>query len=104
VSGDQFAAIIGEADLKGSVMAVLGLVDDLRGVDMGKSKLLGGKIRVLVETGLERVEELLELCRELASFDPDGAAAELRETPRREVRMPRVPSVSSRSADRRRLA
>jgi hypothetical protein len=80
VSGDQFAAIVREADLSGSVTAVLGLVDDLRGIDMGSPKLLGGKIRVLVETGLEKVEALLELCRELASFDPDGDAAELRET------------------------
>jgi hypothetical protein len=80
VSGGQFAAIIGEADLNSAVIEVIGLVDDLRGIDLGNSKLIGGKVRLLVEIGLDRVEALLGLSRELASFDPYGAAVELRDT------------------------
>src|SRR5215212_6676229 len=77
VSADQFRAAVIDVDLFGQLAEMAGLGAALAALDLNDSKVVGGEVRHAVSQHIRRVERLLESCRELAIFEPEGPGAEL---------------------------
>jgi hypothetical protein len=78
LSNDQFNTAVIDTDLFGLVGEMATLGRDLEALDLNDPKVIGSDLRRLIRERLGRVRELLELCRELSFFAPEGPAAQLR--------------------------
>jgi hypothetical protein len=78
VSNDQFARAVSDADLFPQVSAMTGIGHELEALNVNDPKVIGGELRRKMSARVADVEELLSTCEDLARFDPQGPAAELR--------------------------
>jgi hypothetical protein len=78
VSNDQFARAVSDADLFPQLGAMTAIGHELEALNVNDAKVIGGELRQRMAARVGRVGELLRSCEELARFDPQGPAAELR--------------------------
>lgn len=78
VSNDQFARAVSDADLFSQLGEMTGIGHELEALNMNDPKVVGGELRQRMSVRVDQVEGLLRTCEELARFDPQGPAAELR--------------------------
>lgn len=78
VSNDQFATAMSDAKIFVQIAAMTRVADELEGLDVNDPATIGGELRRRMSARVERVETLLETCEDLALFDPQGPAKELR--------------------------
>jgi hypothetical protein len=71
--------VVRETDLFSAVAEMGHLGEQLEGLDLGDSKMLGSEVRRKITDHLGHVENLLRLCRDIAAFQPEPPADELRE-------------------------
>lgn len=78
VSNDQFATAVSDAEIFTQTAAMMEIGDELEALDVNDRAMIGGELRRKMSVRVARVEALLEACEELALFDPQGPAEELR--------------------------
>jgi hypothetical protein len=78
VSNDQFARAVSDADLFSQLGSMTGIGHELEALNVNDPKVIGGELRQRMSARVAQVEELLRTCEDLARFDPQGPAAELR--------------------------
>ncbi len=78
VSNDQFARAVSDADLFPQLGAMTGIGHELEVLNVNDPKVIGGELRQRMAARVGNVEELHRSCEDLARFDPQGPAAELR--------------------------
>lgn len=76
---DQFVAVVIEADLFDVLRGILTLPGELQGLDLSDPKVVGRDVRRRVEIHLDRVSDLLTLCREIGEFQTEGPGAKYRD-------------------------
>lgn len=79
IAPDQFVSVLSESELFGAVSATLGVVEELKGVDLTDTAKVGTAVRTMLDRHLERVEDLLLVSEEVATFDVEGSGADLRQ-------------------------
>jgi hypothetical protein len=77
VSADQFLTAVTDVELFRQLDEVGGLGHTLAALDLNDAKVIGGELRALLNDRIGRVERLLNSCRELAIFEPEGPGKEL---------------------------
>lgn len=78
VSNDQFARAVDDAGLFSQLAAMTGIGNELETLNVNDPKVVGGELRKSMAVRVSQVEELLRICEDLARFNPQGPAAELR--------------------------
>ena len=78
ISNDQFARAVDDADLFSQLGAMTGIGHELEALNVNDPKVIGGELRQRMAARIGQVEEVLGSCEDLARFDPQGPAAELR--------------------------
>jgi hypothetical protein len=78
VSNDQFARAVDDAELFSQLAAMTGIGNELEVLNVNDPKVVGGELRRGMTARVSQVEELLRSCEDLALFNPQGPAAELR--------------------------
>lgn len=78
VSNDQFATAVSDAGIFDQIGEMTGIGTELGSLDVNDRAVIGGQLRTKMARRVARVADLLEACEELALFDPEGPAGELR--------------------------
>jgi hypothetical protein len=78
VSNDQFARAVDDAELFSQLAAMTGIGNELEVLNVNDPKVVGGELRRSMAARVSQVEDLLRSCEDLARFNPQGPAADLR--------------------------
>jgi hypothetical protein len=79
ISADQFNAVVADLDLYGLLAQITGLGHALEALDFDDAKATGSTTRDAVRRYVNDVAKLLEVCREMAWFDPEGPGRRFQE-------------------------
>jgi hypothetical protein len=78
VSNDQFARVVNDTALFSQLGTMTGIGRELEALDVNDPKVIGGQLRRTMAARVGQVEDLLHSCEDLARFNPEGPAVELR--------------------------
>lgn len=78
VTNDQFATAVSDARIFERIGEMTGLGAELEALDVNDQAVIGSELRKAMERRIAHVEALLRACEDLALFDPQGPAKELR--------------------------